>query len=97
MTPALAPKQAGRLDGLDHHFSIGIAGGEGVVVGEDHGFSAVVTELRFGGSRGWAAVCGAGGRIERVTCEPVGAADALPKRSIWPICLPKPDEPLGRY
>ena len=35
------------LDGLGRYFHIRIAGGEGVVVGEDHGFGAVVGEGGF--------------------------------------------------
>ena len=40
----------------DGHFDVGVAGGEGVVVGEDEGFGAVVAEGGFG-----AAADGGGG------------------------------------
>ena len=36
-----------KLDGLGRYVNIRIAGGEGVVVGEDHGFGAVVAEGGF--------------------------------------------------
>ena len=35
------------FDGLDRHLHLGIAGGEGVVVGEDHLFCAVAAEGGF--------------------------------------------------
>ena len=36
-----------KLDGLGRYLNIRVAGGEGVVVGEDHGFGAVVAEGGF--------------------------------------------------
>ena len=36
-----------KLDGLGCYLNIRVAGGEGVVVGEDHGFGAVVAEGGF--------------------------------------------------
>ena len=43
----MRPSGQNRLDGLDRHLGIRVAGGEGVVVGEDHGFGAVVAEGGF--------------------------------------------------
>ena len=43
----MRPSGQNRLDGLDRYVGICIAGGEGVVVGEDHVFGAVVAEGGF--------------------------------------------------
>ena len=65
----MRPSRQNRLDGLGCYLSIRVAGGEGVVVGEDHGFGAVVGEGGFvvaadgwGRCRGCRRRLGGGGR-----------------------------------
>ncbi len=43
----LGASRQSRLDSLHRHFNIRITGGEGIVVGEDHIFGAVVAEGGF--------------------------------------------------
>ena len=53
-----------KLDGLGRYLNIRVAGGEGVVVGEDHGFGAVVGEGGFVvAADDGEAVEGVGGRV----------------------------------
>ena len=43
----MQPRKLSRFGALDRHLNVRVAGGEGVVVGEDHVFGAVVAEGGF--------------------------------------------------
>ena len=54
----------GRSRASDGHIGVGVAGGEGVVVGEDHGFGTVVAEGGFVVAADYGeGVEGVGGRV----------------------------------